>query len=85
MTDEHVDKPDNGHAPADLIAADAVAHHDAVTHMDTHTTLSDDDHGHAEAALGPIDWGTWGYAIMGGVAGLIVLAFFFMALGGVPA
>jgi hypothetical protein len=71
--------------PADAVAAQAVAHHDAATHMDAHTSLSDDDHGHAEAALGPIDWGVWGYAIVGGIAAVIVLAFFWLALGGLPA
>ena len=59
--------------------------HDATTHMDAHATLSDDDHGHDEAALGPIDWGTWAYALAGGGAAVIVLAFFFFALGGLPA
>lgn len=75
------DLVDQGARPADPIAAEAVAHHDAQTHMDEHTTLSDDDHGHAEPALGPIDWGKWGYAIVGGLTGLIVLGFFFIALG----
>ena len=64
---------------------DEAAHHDPATHMDVHTTLSDDDHGHAESALGPIDWGKWAYAIVGGVCGLVVLAFFAFALGGIPA
>jgi len=67
---------------ADPNAAQSVAHHDAVTHMDTHTTLSDDDHGHAESVLGPIDWGAWSYAIAGAIAAVIVLAFFFVAIGG---
>jgi hypothetical protein len=74
--------------PGEAVAADAahatdlddpVAHH-ADTHMDSHTVLSDDDHGHAEAALGPIDWTAWGYTIVGGVAGLIVLYFFWLAV-----
>jgi hypothetical protein len=69
-----------GHASADPIAADAVAHHDRATHMDAHTSLSDDDHGHAEAALGPIDWSKWAYAIVGALGGLIVLVFFWAAL-----
>jgi len=42
--------------------------------------LSDDDHGHAETALGPIDWRTWGYAVVGAVSGLIVLYFFWIAV-----
>jgi len=42
--------------------------------------VSDDDHGHGEAALGPIDWAKWSYAILGGVGGVIVLIFFWAAL-----
>src|SRR6187200_969522 len=76
------DLVEHGDAPADPVAAQAVAHHDAATHMDEHTTLSDDDHGHAESALGPINWAAWGYAVIGGAAGLVVLAFFWLALGG---
>jgi hypothetical protein len=60
-------------------SAASVAHHDATTHMDAHTAISDDDHGHAEPRLGPIDWGAWGYAIVGGLAGLVVVALFFLA------
>ena len=78
MTDE------NAHTPAAGVDG-AVAHHDPVTHMDAHTTLSDDDHGHAEDSLGPVDWGKWAYAIVGGIGGLIVLGFFLFALGGLPA
>jgi hypothetical protein len=80
-----VDLIEKGDGPADPIAAEAVAHHDAATHMDAHTTLSDDDHGHAETTLGPIDWGKWGYAVLGGAVGLVVLGFFIFALGGIPA
>ena len=76
------DLVDAGHAPTDPIASEHVAHHDAVTHMDEHTTISDDDHGHAEDTLGPIDWGKWGYAIIGGAAGLVTLFFFLVAYGG---
>lgn len=74
------DLVDHGHVPADPIGDDAVAHHDAATHMDRHTALSDDDHGHAVAALGPIDWGKWTYAIVGAAAGVIILFFFYLAL-----
>ena len=59
---------------------DAVAEHDPVTHMDGHTALSDDDHGHAEESLGPIDWGAWGVALLGALSGVMVLAGFWMAL-----
>jgi hypothetical protein len=65
---------------AGLDPADEVAHHDAATHMDSHTVLSDDDHGHAESAPGPIDWRAWGYAIVGAFAGLVVLYFFWIAI-----
>jgi hypothetical protein len=73
--DEHAQE----HDEHDEHAADPVAHH-ADTHMDAHTVLSDDDHGHAETAPGPIDWRSWGYAIVGGLAGLVVLAFIYVAI-----
>jgi hypothetical protein len=57
---------------------DAVEHHDPVTHMDTHTAISDDDHGHAEPRLGPIDWLAWGYALVGVAAGLLVVGLFWL-------
>jgi len=57
-------------------SAATVAHHDSATHMDAHTTLSDDDHGHAEDHLGPIDWGAWGAALIGAAAALVVVALF---------
>ena len=60
---------------------DAVAERDPVTHMDGHTTVSDDDHGHAEMALGPIDWRAWGLALLGAAAGVLVLACFAVAVG----
>jgi hypothetical protein len=60
---------------------DAVAEHDPVTHMDAHTAISDDDHGHAGEALGPIDWGAWAIAVIGGGAGLLVLACFALVVG----
>ena len=59
--------------------ADAVAHHDAVTHIDAHTALSDDDHGHAEPVIGPVDWTAWAYAAVGVAAGLLVVALFWVA------
>jgi hypothetical protein len=59
---------------------DPVAEHDPATHMDAHTALSDDDHGHAAAALGPIDWAAWGYALLGAAAGALVLIGFWVAL-----
>ena len=77
MTEEHTevttDLPDDDDAAS-------VAHHDAATHMDAHTTISDDDHGHAEEALGPIDWGAWAVALFSGAAGLLVAALFWVAV-----
>jgi hypothetical protein len=60
----------------------AVSEHDPVTHMDAHTAISDDDHGHAGMALGPIDWRAWGLGILGAAAGVLVLACFAIAVGG---
>ncbi|MEP7157875.1 MAG: hypothetical protein ABI797_00470 [Chloroflexota bacterium] len=61
-------------------AEDPVAEHATDSHMDAHTTLSDDDHGHAEEALGPIDWRAWGLAVLGALSGVVVLAGFWVAL-----
>lgn len=60
--------------------SDEIAHHDPVTHMDSHTVLSDDDHGHAAEVLGPIDWAAWGYALAGVLAGVVVLVLFYVAM-----
>ncbi len=60
---------------------DAVEHHDPVTHMDAHTAISDDDHGHAEPRLGPIDWQAWGYALIGVAAGLLVVGLLWLKAG----
>jgi hypothetical protein len=57
-----------------------VTDHDPVTHMDAHAALSDDDHDHAETALGPIDWRAWGLALLGAASGVLVLAAFWVAL-----
>jgi len=59
---------------------DAIAEHDPVTHMDAHTAISDDDHGHADGSLGPIDWAAWGLAVLGGASGVLVLVGFWLAL-----
>lgn len=61
-------------------AQQSIAEHDALTHIDGHTALSDDDHGHAGMALGPIDWRAWGLALIGAAAGVVVLACFAVAL-----
>ena len=82
MTDtDRPEEPDASDEPG--VAEDSaasVAHHDDATHMDAHTALSDDDHGHAERALGPIDWGAWAYALVGAAAGLVVVALFWLAI-----
>lgn len=59
--------------------ADAVTRHDAASHMDAHTALSDDDHGHAEPRVGAVDWTAWGYAAIGTAAGLLIVALFYLA------
>jgi hypothetical protein len=64
MTDEPISQPN----------------HDANIHMDAHATLSDDDHGHAEARLGPIDWAMWSYALVGIAAGALVVLLFWVAV-----
>jgi hypothetical protein len=38
-----------------------------------------DDHGHAEASLGPIDWPAWAVGIVGVLLGLAVAWCFFLA------
>jgi hypothetical protein len=50
------------------------------THMDAHATVSDDDHGHADVSLGPIDWGMWAYGVIGVAAGLLVVLFLWLAI-----
>lgn len=67
-------------ADADHDSAASVAHHDSATHMDAHTAISDDDHGHAEPQLGPIDWSAWAYALAGAAAALLVVALFWVAI-----
>jgi hypothetical protein len=78
------DLAEHGQTTADPVGAESVAHHDTAANVDVHATSGDDEHGHGESALGPIDWGRWGYAILGALAGLIVIAFFIFALGGIP-
>lgn len=46
-------------------------------HVDEHMS---DDHGHGDVRLGPVDWAGWGYAVLGLVAGLVVVAAFWLAL-----
>jgi hypothetical protein len=62
------------------VTDDAVSHHATDSHMDAHTTLSDDDHGHAEPRLGPIDWPAWAYAAGGFAIGLVVAGLFWLKM-----
>jgi hypothetical protein len=77
VTEEHTDDASELHQSED---AASVEHHDPATHMDAHTALSDDDHGHAEDELGPIDWRAWGAALISGAAGLLVAVLFWVAV-----
>jgi hypothetical protein len=72
------DLVEHGEHPAD--PAVAIGHHDDVTHIDAQTVISHDDHGHAEPRLGPIDWPAWGFAVLGVVAGLLVVVLFYVAI-----
>jgi hypothetical protein len=65
---------------ADEASAANLADHDSATHMDAHNAPSDDDHGHAEPTLGPIDWAVWSYALIGAAAALIMVAAFWVAI-----
>ncbi len=81
MTGQHDSDPKaSDHEPKPDSAQDSIDEHDPVTHMDAHTAISDDDHGHAESTLGPIDWRAWGLALLGAAAGIVVLAGFALAL-----
>ena len=60
----------------------AATDHAADGQMDAHATLNDNDHAHAEPRVGPIDWPAWGFALIGVLAGLLVVALFFVAVGG---
>ena len=58
----------------------ADTHMRADTHMEAHADVSGDDHGHAESALGPIDWQAWSYALIAAAAGLLVVVAFWVGL-----
>lgn len=75
-----IGEPGTPGAGADHDSVASVAHHDTTTHMDAHTALSDDDHGHAEPELGPIDWAAWAYALVGAAAAIVVVALFWVAV-----
>jgi hypothetical protein len=79
VTDTHTDHAtDEG---TDSALVHDAPHRDVAAHgeVDAH-----DEHGHGASTLGPIDWGTWAYALVGAIGGVIVLAFFVFALGGLP-
>lgn len=59
-------------------AADARTVEEAAEHgADAH---AEDEHGHAEPRVGPIDWPAWGFAAMGILAGLLVIGMFYVAI-----
>ena len=78
MTDEHASE-------STTVESHTEEHGTADAHgvADGHGAAHDDD-GHGGEALGPIDWGLWSYAIVGAIGGVIVIAFFLFALGGLP-
>ena len=57
---------------------DPLAHAD--THVEAHAVVSDDDHGHAESALGPLDWQAWSYALLAAAAGVLVVVAFWVGV-----
>ena len=65
--DRHSDVDAPGHAGA-------VAHHETDDH-------GDDDHAHADEALGPIDVPAWGAGVAGILLGLAVAVAFILATG----
>ncbi|MDP8905035.1 MAG: hypothetical protein M3N29_06940 [Chloroflexota bacterium] len=66
-------------------AAPAGSHTVGVRGTDEHAAAelahADEEHGHDEARLGPVDWAMWGYALLGVAAGLIVVLALWAALG----
>lgn len=66
-------EPAAAHAPADhVLEIEGVG-----GHVDEHMS---GDHGHAEPRVGPVDWAGWGYAVVGVIAGLVVVGAFWLAL-----
>ena len=94
MTDNDEARSEPGHATPEGYMAEkpapsevgepgtpsAGAEQDSPTHKDAHTAISDDDHGHAEPELGPIDWAAWAYALVGAAAAIVVVALFWVAV-----
>ena len=83
------DLVEEGDRPADPVPARVivtrsggsdVAHAEVPDHGDARAVGSDGDHGHAEARLGPIDVAGWAWAVVGGLAGIVVLVFFYLAI-----
>jgi hypothetical protein len=79
VSEDEAPRSEPGHGDEEARAA-SPDHHDTATHMDAHTAISDDDHGHGEEPLGPIDWGAWGVAVIAGATGLVVAALFWVAI-----
>jgi hypothetical protein len=74
MSDPHTtDTPDHA-------GASGADHHVATDHGDAH---GHDDHGHGEAALGPIDTAAWGAGILGVGIAVVMAICLAMATSGV--
>lgn len=71
--------PGEGMAPEVPHAADARDAEESGAHADAHAVAGDDEHGHAEPRIGPIDWPAWGFAAVGAAVGLLVVAMFYVA------
>ena len=87
MTDEPRSEP--GHGPPEgqtpeMPAASEIGERGTpgagMTPDAPHAADSDDDHGHAEPKLGPIDWAAWAYALVGAAAAIVVVALFWVAV-----
>ena len=68
------DRADAAHAGSTSPVAQHA--HDGSAHGDAH----DDEHGHGVSALGPIDWGAWGAAVLGIASGGLVAAVLLVAI-----
>lgn len=74
MTDRHdADANAPGHAGA-------VGHHEPTDHgEEPGEDHGHDDHGHAEAALGPLDVAAWGAGLLGIAISVVIAACFVIA------
>ena len=70
--------------------SETTAHHDEAQALDERHGAGDhgidtehDDHGHADDALGPIDWAQWAVGILGVVIGIVIAVGFALSTGAV--